>query len=316
MLNVKFDAGYCIKENEEYELVNLVIDDIAYDGTVKIDNSTDLGKSVLQYLKDNPQLTKDFTLKSEPTAEEIQQQRKAQILEVKKKVTAFFDEVAQSRGYVNSTDCLAFLHTANTVFRKEAQNFNAWRDECVSILRDKGNRYLLGSIPLTEFSENTLLAEFPCLYWDEAQEEEDKELEKTREELLDRFDSMSLDECKITRHSELAELIKTYTTFESKKVFFSSSVRQLIFNGDFRSERILTYIHESLSKAADTAEIRLYDNTYATLTKSELATVIKELKLNMRKILQQKWQYEKDIEACETKEETKLFNFEIQMTFF
>lgn len=316
MSNIKFDSGYCIKINEEYELINLVIDDVRYDGSTKIDNSTDLGKAVLAYLKDNPQLTRDFTVKSEPTEEEIKLQKQAQILEIKKKVTAFFDEVAQARGYINSTDCLSFLNSTNAVIRKEAQNFNTWRDACVSILREKGNKYLLGSITLTEFSEDAILAELPCLYWNEVQKEEDKELKKTREEIGDNFDLLTLEECKATRKAELLELIKSYTTFESKKVFFSSSVRQLMLNGDFRSERILTFIYESLADDEDTAEIRLYNNYYVTLTKSELATVIRELKLNMRNILQQKWQYIKDIEACETKDETKMFTFEIHMTFF
>lgn len=316
MLNITFESGYCIKEGEEYELLNLKIDDVSYAGSMRINESTDLGKAVLKYLKDNPEITRNFPIKRDPTAEEIAQQKQAKILEVKAKIIAFFDEVVKSRGYVDSLDCLSFLHSTNEASKIEATNFNQWRDNCLAIFKAQSNKYLSGSITLDQFTEDNLLGSFAPLYWDAAQKEEAEKLVKEQQRNTNPLDGLTLGDCKTAKYLELRELFDKYTAFSCRELFFTSTVRTLSFNGDFKARAILSSFYADLVNDNDEIELRLHDNTFTNVTKAELAVIIKELDTNMRNIIKQKWQYEKDINSCTTKEETQLLQFEFQMTFF
>lgn len=80
-------------------------------------------------------------------------------------VQSYLDQTAQSRDYDNTYTCLSYLSSTDEVWHREANAFNAWRDQvwrkCHSIL----NAVLEGAAPAPTVEE--LIAQLPVIDWND-----------------------------------------------------------------------------------------------------------------------------------------------------
>lgn len=317
MAEIKFKSGETIRANEEYKIIDLEIDGTLFEGETKIDSSSDLGKAVLNYLIANPELTKDFTSKessyeSETLTEQI---RRKDILNLKSKLIDLFDEVVTSRGYVNSYDCLSFLFSKNEAQKKEATNYNEWRDNCLSIFDEQAFKYLNGMITADEFSEDVIWPTLPTLFWDQKAKDEADNLDKENAR-KNELRVLTLEDKKAEKIKELNNYINELFAFTNSNVYVTSSVRGLTFNSDCRSYMILNMLYNKLKKETDTTRVKVYDNSEVHLTKEEIGTLISEVAFNITNILGTKWVIEKQIQACNSKEDVDLVKIHVTMLTF
>ena len=76
---------------------------------------------------------------------------------------------------------------------------------------------------------------------------------------------------------------------------------------------VLTIMEET---GTDTCSYRCGDNVLRDLTTEQLETVYKEALINGQNLYTQKWQFEAQLEVCETKEELEALSFDFKMTDF
>lgn len=94
----------------------------------------------------------------EPTPEEI-------VKGYEDAVQAYLDKTAQSRDYDNTYTCLSYLSSTDAVWNREANAFNAWRDQVWRKCHEVLNAVLAGEIAPPTVEE--LLALLPVIDWND-----------------------------------------------------------------------------------------------------------------------------------------------------
>ena len=108
--------------------------------------------------------------------------------------------------------------------------------------------------------------------------------------------TQQLEEVKTSKLAELETKAAAFENNENKDMFFKSSVIGYLINGDRRTrsniQDLITY------QPTDIVIYRDYENIERNLTKDELKIMLKEHVMNGQMLYNQKWEFEKQINAC------------------
>lgn len=78
-------------------------------------------------------------------------------------VQKHLDQTAQSRGYDNTYTCLSYLSSTDEIWNREANAFNAWRDQVWRKCHEILNAVMAGTIQPPTVEE--LIAQLPVIDW-------------------------------------------------------------------------------------------------------------------------------------------------------
>lgn len=132
---------------------------------------------------------------------------------------------------------------------------------------------------------------------------------RTREK-EDYFNSLSLDDFKELKLSELKTLSSMFEQTENQNMFVLSSLGFKV-NADPKAIRnidVLIYLNAKT--------FRDYDNIDRTVSETDLQVIKREISLNALNLYQQKWNFETQIENAENIDALRDFEFSFEMLDF
>ena len=135
-------------------------------------------------------------------------------------------------------------------------------------------------------------------------------LNKITREKEDYFNSLSLDDFKDLKLSELKTLSSKFEQTENSNMFVLSSLGFRV-NADPKAIRnidVLIYLNAKT--------FRDYDNIDRTVSETDLQIIKREISLNALNLYQQKWNFESQIKNSENVDELKNFEFSFEMLDF
>lgn len=135
-------------------------------------------------------------------------------------------------------------------------------------------------------------------------------LNKITREKEEYFNSLSLDDFKELKLSELKTLSSMFERTENPNMFVRSSLGFRV-NADPKAIRnidVLIYL--------DTRIFRDYDNIDRTVSETDLQVIKREISLNALNLYQQKWNFESQIKNSENIDDLKDFEFSFEMLDF
>lgn len=135
-------------------------------------------------------------------------------------------------------------------------------------------------------------------------------LNKITREKEDYFNSLSLDDFKELKLSELKTLSSKFEQTENHEMFVVSSLGFKV-NADPKAIRnidVLIYLNAKT--------FRDYDNIDRTVSETDLQVIKREISLNALNLYQQKWNFESQIKNSENIDDLKNFEFSFEMLDF
>lgn len=135
-------------------------------------------------------------------------------------------------------------------------------------------------------------------------------LNKITREKEEYFNSLSLDDFKELKLSELKTLSSMFERTENPNMFVRSSLGFKV-NADPKAIRnidVLIYLN--------TKTFRDYDNIDRTVSETDLQVIKREISLNALNLYQQKWNFESQIKNSENIDDLKDFEFSFEMLDF
>lgn len=135
-------------------------------------------------------------------------------------------------------------------------------------------------------------------------------LNKITREKEDYFNSLSLDDFKELKLSELKALSSMFEQTENKDMFLTSSLGFRV-NADPKAIRnidVLIYLN--------TKTFRDYDNIDRTVSETDLQVIKREISLNALNLYQQKWNFESQIKNTENIDDLRDLEFSFEMLDF
>lgn len=135
-------------------------------------------------------------------------------------------------------------------------------------------------------------------------------LNKITREKEEYFNSLSLDDFKKLKLSELKTLSSMFERTENPNMFVRSSLGFRV-NADPKAIRnidVLIYLN--------TKTFRDYDNIDRTVSETDLQVIKREISLNALNLYQQKWNFESQIKNSENIDDLKDFEFSFEMLDF
>lgn len=135
-------------------------------------------------------------------------------------------------------------------------------------------------------------------------------LNKITREKEEYFNSLSLDDFKELKLSELKTLSSTFERTENPNMFVRSSLGFRV-NADPKAIRnidVLIYLNARI--------FRDYDNIDRTVSATDLQVIKREISLNALNLYQQKWNFESQIKNSENIDDLKDFEFSFEMLDF
>lgn len=135
-------------------------------------------------------------------------------------------------------------------------------------------------------------------------------LNKITREKEDYFNSLSLDDFKELKLSELKTLSSKFEQIENSNMFVHSSLGFKV-NADPKAIRnidVLIYLNAKT--------FRDYDNIDRTVSETDLQVIKKEISLNALNLYQQKWNFESQIKNSENIDDLRDFEFSFEMLDF
>lgn len=124
----------------------------------------------------------------------------------------------------------------------------------------------------------------------------------------------SFDNLKASKLSELANKAQSFEQNVNKDMWFKSSVKGYLINGDRRTR---SNIQDLISyQPTDNVIYRDYENIERTLTKDELKIILKEHCIAGEMLYHTKWKLEEQINACTTIEELNAIEIKFPMADF
>ena len=140
--------------------------------------------------------------------------------------------------------------------------------------------------------------------------------EETLAQSVEKIPEKTFDEVKAEKERELSSKASAFEQTVCKSMVIKSSIGYLM-DADKRSQEniqgVLTIMRDAKTT---TCSYRCGDNVLRDLTAEQLETVYKEALINGQNLYTQKWQFETQLEACETKEELEALSFDFKMTDF
>lgn len=135
-------------------------------------------------------------------------------------------------------------------------------------------------------------------------------LNKITREKEEYFNSLSLDDFKELKLSELKTLSSKFEQTENSNMFVISSLGFRV-NADPKAIRnidVLIYLNAKT--------FRDYDNIDRTVSETDLQVIKREISLNALNLYQQKWNFESQIKNSENIDDLKDFEFSFEMLDF
>lgn len=135
-------------------------------------------------------------------------------------------------------------------------------------------------------------------------------LNKITREKEEYFNSLSLDDFKELKLSELKTLSSMFERTENPNMFVRSSLGFRV-NADPKAIRnidVLIYLNARI--------FRDYDNIDRTVSETDLQVIKREISLNALNLYQQKWNFESQIKNSENIDDLKDFEFSFEMLDF
>lgn len=135
-------------------------------------------------------------------------------------------------------------------------------------------------------------------------------LNKRTREKEDYLNSLSLDDFKKLKLSELKTLSSMFERTENPNMFVRSSLGFRV-NADPKAIRnidVLIYLNARI--------FRDYDNIDRTVSENDLQVIKREISLNALNLYQQKWNFESQIKNSENIDDLKNFEFSFEMLDF
>lgn len=135
-------------------------------------------------------------------------------------------------------------------------------------------------------------------------------LNKITREKEEYFNSLSLDDFKELKLSELKTLSSMFERTENPNMFVRSSLGFRV-NADPKAIRnidVLIYLNTRI--------FRDYDNIDRTVSETDLQVIKREISLNALNLYQQKWNFESQIKNSENIDDLKDFEFSFEMLDF
>lgn len=135
-------------------------------------------------------------------------------------------------------------------------------------------------------------------------------LNKITREKEEYFNSLSLDDFKKLKLSELKTLSSMFERTENPNMFVRSSLGFRV-NADPKAIRnidVLIYLNTRI--------FRDYDNIDRTVSETDLQVIKREISLNALNLYQQKWNFESQIKNSENIDDLKDFEFSFEMLDF
>ena len=127
-------------------------------------------------------------------------------------------------------------------------------------------------------------------------------------------DNEKLADIKAKKLSDLASKAQAFEQNVNKDMWFKSSVKGYLINGDRRTR---SNIQDLISyQPTDTVTYRDYENIERTLTKDELKIILKEHVMNGQALYEAKWKMEEQIKSCTTIEELNAIEIKFTMCDF
>lgn len=124
----------------------------------------------------------------------------------------------------------------------------------------------------------------------------------------------TFEEVQQTKLSDLASKTQAFEQNVNKDMWFKSSVKGYLINGDRRTrsniQDLITY------QPTDNVIYRDYENIERTLTKDELKIILKEHCIAGEMLYHTKWKLEEQINACTTIEELNAIEIKFPMADF
>lgn len=135
-------------------------------------------------------------------------------------------------------------------------------------------------------------------------------LNRIKREKEEYFNSLSLDDFKKLKLSELKTLSSMFERTENPNMFVRSSLGFRV-NADPKAIRnidVLIYLNTRI--------FRDYDNIDRTVSETDLQVIKREISLNALNLYQQKWNFESQIKNSENIDDLKDFEFSFEMLDF
>ena len=287
----------------QYQFDGLKINDIDI-GYFLADCSTDLGQALLKYIKEN-----NLSVNSESINSNESNLLSELIKDLIQKTFTFINNMAKSKGFLSTSDCISYLNSDVKAFALYAKNFKQWRDNVLNLLQ-----IYIAEVTQKEkeVSFNDLQTTLPELQWSKGILDEQDFITNLPVEK----DALSIEELKGRKYLQIKKEYQELTSFINPKVYFQSSIiledskLGLYFNGDFRSKN---YLESLLSLNKDKYEIRTYENKIAILTHKQLKQVLKELNENLEILYLQKIKKDTLVKQATYKEDLDVIDMSYQM---
>lgn len=130
---------------------------------------------------------------------------------------------------------------------------------------------------------------------------------------VERIPEKTLEELKADKVLKLANEAGQYDQFKCNSMYIISSVKALKINADVRSQN---NIRSLIEHYIEPVVFKTFDNSYETLTKEQLETLLLECVKNGESLYQQKWAKQQEIANAKTKEELRAIEVQLNMTDF
>lgn len=305
-MNISYlSAQYCSEDKSAILFTDLVIDGENF-GNYIADNTTDLGKELLQHVKDNDETVTVFNSDEPKPSVNISQE--IAIKNIVSFFTEFVNQQAQTKYFIDSTDCLTYLNSKDTELNNLAKAFFAWKELAFKVLRQFILDFKTSEISILDFTSSNLIEKMPTLTW---------KLDDYTDIDFNSYNSVEilLDDTFIDKKAHAFETLKSnflkLKSCSCTEMYFNSSVNNIYVNGDLKAKTDLEALIAEAEETDELVHFKSYSNFWIDLTKEQLETIYKELLKNQLYINNQYWQ--KTQQLLESENETQLNS--ISLTF-
>ena len=302
-MKIKYTKLIAITGSNQYQFNDLKVNDIDI-GYFIADCSTDLGQALLKYIKENNLVSNSESINSNEAS-----LLGEMIKDLIQNTFTFINNMAKTKGFLSTTDCISYFNSDVKVIAIYAKNFKQWRDNVLNLLQ----AYIAEVIQKEkEISFNELQNTFPELQWSKGILNNQDFITNLPVER----NAVSIEELKGRKYLQIKKEYQELTSFINPKVYFQSSIiledtkLGLYFNGDIRSKN---YLESLIALNKDKYEVRTYENKVVILTYKQLKQVLKELNENLEVLYLQRIKKDTLVKQATYKEDLDVIDMSYQM---
>lgn len=278
-------------------------------GNYLADTSSDLGKELLSYVKDNGaevSLAKDNT-----PLPSINISKETAINNLTSWFKEYVNTQAATKYFMDANDCLSYLQSKDKDLQTQAKAFLLWKEACFKILKQFISDFKDNEVTILNFTSSKLLEKLPTLSWEL--------LEEMDLEDYGFVDCISTDTFLDKKAKAFNTLKDTYLKLKSyncTEMFFSSSVDNIYVNGDLKAKVDLESLISESENTTELIHFKSYSNFWVDLTRDQLKTLYKELLRNQLYINNQYWQKTQQILEAQNETELDRISLDFEMGVF